>query len=45
MEQISLFIKSLLGYFKIPHEVNVSLSIITFIILILPLCRLFELNL
>lgn len=38
MEQISLFIKSLLSYFKISYEVKVSLSIVTFIILILPVC-------
>jgi len=38
VEQISLFIKSLLGYFKISYEVKMSLSIVTFIILILPLC-------
>ena len=38
MQQVSLFIKTLIGYLKIPYEVKVSLTIVTFIILILPLC-------
>ena len=36
MEQIFLFIKSLLGYLKIPYEVKLAISIICFIILIFP---------